>query len=168
MDLGQLKSQVMAMMMMKSSMPGEKQKNFDDIWMLIYSMVMMNFVEYVFKCLPDLLKAGQTRIFSYFSRTTQSVPLLQDTLNKNKSENAEKIHSVTLKRTFQSASAGGKSIDSTLVERVDSVIDYICNLDAANHIRIETRQALNAVSEIQLTPLLKAKLKQSGDPASAN
>ncbi len=167
MDLGQLKSQVMAMMMMKSSAPGAAQKNFDDIWMLIYSMLMMSFVEYVFKVLPDLTKAGQQVAFRYFSKASKSVPLLQDTL-KNAKKEEEQIHSVTLLRRFVAQGSGKQSVaDTSMVERVDAVIDHICSLDAANHIRIETRHALNAVTEIPLTPLLKAKIKQSGDPASA-
>jgi hypothetical protein len=176
MDLGPLKAQVMAMLMMRSSQPGGgasgAKKGFEEIWMLIYSMMVMSLVEYAFKHAPEVVKfikdAAAKRLFAAAAKST---PLLKDTL-KESAAKQEPIFSVTLVRKFTAPVDGkstlGRQQESPLVEKVDAVLNYICSLEAASHIRIETRYVLNAVEELQITPLLKAKIKQSGDTAAAD
>ncbi len=173
MDLGPLKAQVMAMMMMKSSQPaaaGEKKSGFEEVWMLIYSMIMMSLVEYAFKHAPEAAKFLKDTAARRLFAAAKSTPLLKDTL-KESAAKQEPIFSVTLVRKFgvpTDIKAAAARNESPLIEKVDAVLDYICNLEAASHIRIETRHVLNAVEELQITPLLKAKIKQSGDTAAAD
>jgi SpoVK/Ycf46/Vps4 family AAA+-type ATPase len=172
MDLGPLKAQIMAMLMVKSSQPGTAQKSFDDIWMLIYSMLVMNLVEYAFRHAPAVAKFAKDQLTQRLKVATRGVPLLKDTL-KESAEKKEQIFSVTLIRKFGTQQADGKSVPvrqeaSPLIEKVDAVLQHICNLEAAHHIRIETRCILNSIDELQITPILKAKIKQSGDAAATD
>lgn len=175
MDLGPLKAQVMAMVMMRSSQPGGgtngAKKGFEEIWMLIYSMMVMSLVEYMFKHAPEVVKFVKDTAARRLFAAAKSTPLLKDTL-KESAAKQEPIFSVTLVRKFTAPVDGkstlGRQPESPLIEKVDAVLNYICSLEAASHIRIETRHVLNAVEELQITPLLKAKIKQSGDTAAAD
>jgi DNA replication protein DnaC len=46
-----------------------------------------------------------------------------------------------------------------MIEKVDGVLEYICSLDAAQHIKLDRRYILNNNEEIQVTPNIKAKVR---------
>jgi hypothetical protein len=157
MDLTQLKTQVLTMFMMKSSsQPQPGKSGFADIFTMIYSMLLMNVVEYVFKHAPALTTTIQAWINQRLSSKKPKWLPLDDKPAKEK----ETINSVTMTRTYPKGEKTDRA-DNVYVEKVDAVLDFICALDNARHVRMDTRYSLNSTDEIELTPLLKARVKQS-------
>lgn len=165
MDLSQLKTQVMTMMMMKSAQnqgkPSEKGNN-NEIFTLLYSMLVMNAIEYLFKVMPTV---GAFLKVWIMSRWIKKMPNVPELLKATQSDKKDEIYSVTLMRTYASTSSGtnnGKNmLESAFVEKVDAVIDHLCALDSAKHVRIDSRCSLANSEEIEITPLLKAKVKNT-------
>ena len=153
MDLGQLKTQVLTMSMMKSGSSGSGN---NDIMMIMYSMIMLNLIEWLFKQVPAMIAAGQIFLASQFSKRTEQWKPLLETL----STDTKKINSITLTRVYKKDEKDRHNTDNSVLEKVDAVLDYICSLDNATHIRMDTRTSLNCTEDIELTPLLKAKIKQ--------
>jgi hypothetical protein len=68
------------------------------------------------------------------------------------------VSSITLRRSYESS--GGKpatEIDVSL-EKVDGILEYICSLDAAKHIKLDKRYVLHNKEEIAVTPNIRAKI----------
>lgn len=72
---------------------------------------------------------------------------------------AAAANSITMLRVY---SKHEKAADThnVYVEKIDAVLDYICSLDAARHLKMDVRYSLNNDQEIALTPHLKAKIAQ--------
>jgi hypothetical protein len=73
-------------------------------------------------------------------------------------------NSITLIRRFTSSTSTADSKRSTEnpnIERVDAVLDYISNLDAAKHVRIDTRCTVSNDADIALTPQITARVKET-------
>ncbi len=161
--MSQLKTQIMTMFMMKSaSDPQGKSRGSSDIFNILYSMMMLSMVEWLFKQAPSAFLAIKTYLLARYSPKTPAWLPLAD---KPKKE-AEQLNSITMTRFFKDVSNGtpAKDVDradNIYVEKVDAVLDYICNIDNARHVRMDVRCSLNNVEEIELTPLLKAKVKQT-------
>lgn len=151
MDMSQLKTQILTMLMMRSSNSPNPKGGLSDIWNILYSMMLMNLLEWVFKSLPAwqglAIKWAEARLKK---KQPEWLPL------KDKGVEKAVIHSITMTRVF-----GGKmeKVDNVYVEKVDAVLEYICSLDSAQHIRIDTRSSVNNADEIILTPQLKARVK---------
>jgi hypothetical protein len=177
MDLSQLKTQVMTMFMMKSAQqprfvgsaavgdgktPVPTQLNpYGEIWSILYGMIVMNFVEYVFKHLPALLLIIQAwAIARWKPKQKEWLP----SLGNGKSDEKEQIHSITLTRVFQKQTSDRET--NVNVEKVDAVLDFICALDNARHVRLDTRYTIGTTEDIQLTPELKARVKHTTGGAS--
>jgi len=149
MDLSALKSQVMTMFMMG----GDANK----IYGILYTMLIMSAIEYVFRNLPAIATWAQEQWAqhskNYLSSTT---PLLM------LAASAEEITaSITLVQQATRTEGGkGSAQPTAMSERVDAVMDYICSLDAAKHVRIDSRMVVANDEEIPLTPLIKAKVKK--------
>lgn len=122
--------------------------------MLMYSMVLMNFVEYIFKYLPVVSAKLQTYIVARFFKAKPVWQPLLDSATGTTSKK-EDINSITLLRTY-----GQKSdkYDSAFTEKVDAVIDYLSSIDSAKHVRIENRCTVSNKEEIEISPLLKARV----------
>jgi hypothetical protein len=175
MDLSQLKTQVMTMFMMKSaqqprflSSGGNQtaittQPNpYGEIWSILYGMMVMNMVEYGFKHLPALLLVIQAWVFARWK------PKQKDwlpALGTGKSDEKEKIHSVTMTRVFQKQTSDRET--NVNVEKVDAVLDFICALDNARHVRLDTRYTIGTTEDIPLTPDLKARVKHTTGGATS-
>lgn len=161
MDLSQLKTQVMTMFMMKSAQrppPGagtsDPQNPYSEIWSILYGMMMMNFVEYAFKHLPVLLVMLQTwALAKWRPKQKEWLPNLAKT-EKEK----ELLNSITLTRVFQKQTSDRET--NVNVEKVDAVLEFICALDNARHVRLDTRYTIGSTEDIQLTPDLKGRVKQ--------
>lgn len=73
--------------------------------------------------------------------------------------------SITLIRRFtansDTSNKRGSDTQNPNIERVDAVLDYISNLDAAKHVRIDTRCTIANNEEISLTPLINARVKET-------
>lgn len=176
MDLSQLKTQVMTMFMMKSAQQrprsdgsgsgggnsGSNNSNSNgEIWSILYGMMVMNIVEYIFRHLPSLLLALQVWAMAKWKpKQKEWLP------NIGKSEKEkEQINSITLTRVFQKQTSDRET--NVNVEKVDAVLEFICALDNARHVRLDTRYTIGSTEDIQLTPDLKGRVKQmSGDGSS--
>jgi len=163
MDMSHLKTQIMTMFMMKSSRPGEGSTN--DIFQILYGMMIMNIIEALFKNLPAFLTVAQTWVTAKIKPKADAwQPLLE-----NASREKQQLNSISMTRVFNPKSTADTKADNVYVEKVDAVIDYLCALDSAKHVKIDTRYTLNSTDEIELTPLLKAKVKkteESGEEGS--
>lgn len=151
-----LKTQIMTMFMMKSSAkPGESSSN--DIFMILYSMMMINAIEWLFRHLPIAAEFAKTFLNDRFNKKKDAWKPLID---KHKQDTAV-ISSITMTRMFKEGEKPTDRIENIVVEKVDAVLDYICALDAAKHVKMDVRTSLNSGEEIELTPLLRAKVKQN-------
>ena len=167
MDLSQLKTQVMTMFMMKSAQrPLQSQGSVSgqnpngEIWSILYGMIMMNFVEYVFRHLPTVLVLIQAwALAKWKPKQKEWLP------NIGKSEKEkEQIYSITLTRIFQKQTSDRET--NVNVEKVDAVLEFICALDNARHVRLDTRYTIGSTDDIQLTPDLKGRVKQTSGGAA--
>jgi hypothetical protein len=165
MDLTQLKTQVMTMFMMKSAqrpVNGAQQQQNSEIWSVLYGMLMMNVVEYIFRHLPAAMALVQTwALAKWRPKQQQWIPLL----GKTESEK-EKINSITLTRIFQKHTTERET--NTNVEKVDAVLEFICSIDNARHVRLDTRYTIGSTDDIVLTPDLKARVKQTSGGGGTN
>ena len=65
---------------------------------------------------------------------------------------SEESYSITMVRLYD------KNSDNIHVEKVDGVLEYICNLDSTKHIRLGSRYMINTREDIDVTPNIKAKV----------
>ena len=161
-NLGPLKAQIMTMFMMKK--PNDKANPNDDIFMVVYTMLFMNFIEYLFKHIPKLSEVAKGVALAYFTKKTKELtPLLMAPKNDNKKD--EIIYSIKLQRHFyKSDSTKAKlPVTNNNMEKIDAVIDYLCSLNNVKTLTMGSRYSLNTIDEIELTPLLKAKVRESGN-----
>jgi hypothetical protein len=151
MDLSVLKTQIMTMFMMR---PSNKEQGQNEIFSVLYGMLIMNLVEYFFKITPAIGLFLQTWIMKRWGSSVKSTSVISNISKKEKQE----INSISMSRTFTDGKT--EKADNGFVEKVDAVLDYICTLDNARHIKLDTRYSLNNMDEVELTPLLRAKVKQ--------
>lgn len=169
MDLSQLKTQVMTMVMMKSAQQQphrfgnqtaagvpHQSSPYNEIWSIVYGMMVMNMVEYVFKHLPAILLVIQAWLITRWKPKQKE--WLPSVLGNTQAEK-ETIHSITLTRVFQKQTSDRET--NVNVEKVDAVLEFICALDNAKHVRLDTRYTIGSTEDIQLTPDLKARVKQT-------
>jgi len=152
------------MMRSGSSKPGEN--NSSDIFQILYGMMVMNLLEALFKNLPAFLAAAQVW---YAANMKPKKDAWQPLIN-NANRERQQLNSISMTRVFNPKSTTNDAkTDNVYVEKVDAVIDYLCALDSAKHVKIDTRYTLNSTDEIELSPLLKAKVKkteESGEEGS--
>jgi len=140
MDLGHLKSQIMTMFMMG----GDVNK----IYKILYTMGAITLVEYIFRHAPAAIEWMRGHVEEHGKKL---LPTVQPAAPRE-----EITASITL---VQQPPREGQKTISAMSERVDAVMDHICSLDAAKHVRIEGRMVVANEEEIPLTPLIKAKVK---------
>lgn len=153
MDLTQLKTQVITMFMVKSSQAS--QGGFNDIYTMLYTIVVMNLIEQIFRAIPTLWGQSQAAIRTYFfQKARYATHLLPAIVGKEK----EEIFSISMKRQYS------KGVDESnkFVEKVDGMIEYLCNLNTSKHIQLERRYILNSSDEIQVSPHIRAKVSNVG------
>lgn len=157
-NLGPLKTQIMTMFMMK------KDSKEDDIFNVVYTMLFMNFIEYVFKHLPTLTNSLKAFALTYLIKKKNEItPLvIKNVVPSNPKKKEEVIYSMTLQRPFYKNGSSKSTPNNDNIEKIDAVIDYLCKLSNVKNVKMGTRYSLNTVEELELTPLLKAKVQQSG------
>ena len=139
MDLSHLKTQIMTMFMMRPSKNGSQQ----DIFAILYSMMIMNVMEVVFRNAPTFVQGFQTMLGVYFKPKREAwMPLL----DKNSKEK-EQINSISMSRVYVDSDKQEK-VSNIYVDKVDAVLDYVCSLDSAKHIKMDTRYTLNSTDDI--------------------
>ncbi len=146
MDLTQLKTQVMTMMMVNTGTHSQQSS----IYNMLYTMLLVNIIEYFFKGVPVVWK--------------QVCDLSKDYFHKNKSaaitkfipdsKTTDTVYAITLQRNYD------KNDDNKCVEKVDSIIEYICNSQAITQIKLDKRYIINTKDEFQLTPQLRVKVNE--------
>ncbi len=155
MDLAALKTHVMTMFMVKNSQGGVGNGASgganQDFSVVIYTMVMMHLIETVFRTVPGAFATFQQWVWSLLkARSKQAafgVPLL-------KGKEREETASIVLVRKY------GKRDDAAnkCIEKVDGVIEHLCNIAATKHIQLDQRFTLNTSDEIVVTPAISAKV----------
>lgn len=155
--MSHLKTQIMTMFMIKSNSNNGTGQN--DIYLILYSILFMNIVEYMFQQAPQITAFLKTIVMANMMPKKENwMPLLNKT-----SKEKEQMNSVSMTRVFATNSDKPEKVDNMYVEMVDAVVDYLCSLDNAKHVKIDTRYSLNSTEEIELTPLLKARVKETGN-----
>ncbi len=148
MDLTQLKTQVMTMFMINNN---RDHSGSNSIHSIIYTMLLMNVIEAVFRNAPGVFARAQQWIWSYFMRKTQqakfAVPMLGGP------EKKEETASITLIRKYSKSDANNKCI-----EKVDGIIEYLCNTNASKHIQLDQRYTLNTTDFIEINSNITAKV----------
>jgi hypothetical protein len=165
MNLDALKTQVMTMLMLKSQRPGQDDSGYGAIFVIVYTILLMNGIEWVFRQLPVAGKWVSEWLTKKASRTMQDTPLGIATV-----PNAERrTSSITMVRSYPkeddgvtvgtTSSADPRSPSkNAAIEKIDVVIDHICSLDAAYDVTLDTRYHLNTKEEIVVTPDIKARV----------
>lgn len=146
--MDQLKQQIMTMMAVKSV--GQPQSQGNDMTTFLYTLVVMTLIDYIFKHAPA--------IATWFQEQAKSRVKLPDMVTNAISPSQS---SVKLIRVYGNDSSKKQTENNVYVERVDAVLDYICSLDVAQHVRLENRYMITNEEEIVLTPLIRAKVKET-------
>jgi hypothetical protein len=95
-------------------------------------------------------------------KTVQAVQAVQPAIVDPATASAPaSASSMILIRRFTGTNDPKRSVDNPNIERVDAVLDYISNLDAAKHVRIDTRCTVANDSDIALTPHITARVKET-------
>ena len=163
-NLGPLKAQIMTMFMMKK--PNDKSNGNDDIFMVLYTMLFMNFVEYSFKHMPQVIELVKTFAITYILKKKKELinPLIVTPSINKITKKEEVTYSITLQRHFYKNGSNKTSANiNNNMDKIDAVIDYLCSLNNVTNVKMGSRYSLNCDTEIELTPLLKAKVKESGN-----
>jgi ATP-dependent 26S proteasome regulatory subunit len=158
MDLSQLKTQIMTIFMMKSNDKDDTGK-MTMIYAILWSYLSLTILEWASKSLPifigGAIELGRQWISKKYEGVNSLLPVNKETI----------VNSLTIKRTY----TNDKSDESNPnVERVDSIINFLCNLDNTRHIKLHNRYILNTNEEIIVAPNIKAivnniKLAENGD-----
>ncbi len=138
MDLNLLKTQVSALMLLKSN---PEKGSYSDIWMLIGSVLLVSGVEYLFRNMTQL-----TKLCSRQQQPAEQQPLIVDD---------DGAFSVTLVRNYDD-----QKLANEMVEKVDAVIEYISNLETTQHVTLDGRYSIANDCEIEVTGEISAKVHQ--------
>lgn len=158
MDLTQLKTQIMTIFMMKSNDKDDSSK-MTMIYAILWSYLSLTILEWASKSLPifigGVIELGRQWVTKRYEGVNSLLPVNKEVI----------VNSLTIKRTYNN----DKSDESNPnVERVDSIINHLCNLDSTRHIKLHNRYFLNTNEEIVVAPNIKAvvnnmKLSEAGD-----
>ena len=168
MDLNMLKTQMMTMFMMKGG-TNNGNNGHSDIWMILYSMMAISIIEWLFRQLPLAITATSEYAKPLITQwVSQRHKTITNTLSLDSSSHTYKpLSTVTLTRSYSDdGKSKTSSPDNPIIEKVDAVLDYICSLDAAQHIRMDTRISLNTSGSIQVTKELSARINQMSNTAN--
>jgi hypothetical protein len=142
MDIAALKAQLLAVFVARTG-----------AWNFLYTMLFVNLLEVLIRHTGPIKSWVQTVI--QFSESVQAPAA-------NQQQQHEEANSITLIRRFNGAAAtDSKRAENPNTERVDAVLDYISNLDAARHVRIDTRCTITNGDPIALTPQITARVKET-------
>ncbi len=152
MDFSNLKSQVMAMSLIKS---GSSSQNNSELWYLIAAILIISGAEFVFKQFSGL---GA----KVLERWIPKISVAQEPLVRLIAD-AQDSFTVTLLRRYDEDR--NNQLLNENVEKVDAVIEYLSNLEATQHILLDQRYTIGTDCDISVSEDLKARVKQ--DPKGA-
>jgi len=147
MDFSNVKSQVMAMMLMKQG----NNNPYSDIWMLIASIIVLSGAEFVFKQFSGV----GAKVLEYFKPAS----LLQQKQQPLHNLIEDKVESstVTLIRRYDDE---GRGLLNEMIEKVDAVIEYLSNIEATKHVLLDGRYTIGTDGDITINEDLSARVKQ--------
>lgn len=147
MDLTQLKTQIMTMFMVKSQ---SSTNDYSSIFIMLYTMIVMNLIEKMFQAAPVIWTQGLNLAKQYIvKKTHEKIPFVPVTKEK------EEVYCITMKRNYDQSTSDSSN---KCIERIDAVIEYLCNLNNSKHILLDRRFMLNTKEEIIVTPNIKASM----------
>ncbi len=152
MDFSNLKSQVMAMTLIKSGSPSHSDS---ELWYLIAAILIISGAEFVFKQFSGL---GA----KVLERWIPKAAVTQEPLARLIAD-AQDSYTVTLLRRYDEDR--NNQLLNENVEKVDAVIEYLSNLEATQHILLDQRYTIGTDCDISVSEDLKARVKQ--DPKGA-
>lgn len=143
MDIAELKAQLLAVFVARTG-----------AWNLLYTMLFVNLLEVLIRHTGPIKSWVQTVI----QTPPPPAPPVPAPIQQH-----EEANSITLIRRFNGAAAtdSKRGNENPNTERVDAVLDYISNLDAARHVRIDTRCTITNDESIALTPQITARVKET-------
>lgn len=144
MDLSQLKTQVMTMMMVNTT-----SKN-SDIYSIIYTMLMVNVIEHIFKNAPHMWSQFLLFLKEMFMKKKNDIVKFIPDIKTN-----ETVYSITLLRNYDKSNNSDTNIN---IDKVDSIIEYICNISTITQVKLDKRYVINTKDDIQVTPQIRAKV----------
>jgi hypothetical protein len=146
-DLTQLKSQITTMFFMKSGNKEATDKLYNDVFMMLYTICIMNGIEYIFKVIPNVIIGIKVLALAYLSKKSNKLSNIVDIKKKD-----DITASITLHRVFD------KNNSNQTLEKIDGIIDYISNIDSVKHIRLDGRVVLNNKEDINILPNINVKI----------
>jgi hypothetical protein len=125
-----LKSQIMTIFMLKD---GGKSDN--SVFTIIYGMILLSFMEQLFKYLPEIIKFVKNYSIQYINRNKPK--FIANIPNAKK----EKSSSICIERNFRSSQEN---------DLADSVLEYITNYDGVKYIEYKSRYYVTHTNEIMM------------------
>ena len=148
MDFSNVKSQVMAMMLMKS---GTSDHSYSELWYLIAAVVIISGAEFAFKQFSGLgAKVLERWLPKATTATTEIIPRLDDA--------TKDAFTVTLVRHYDDDRINQPLNEN--VEKVDAIIEYLSNLDETQHVLLDQRYTIGTDCDIHVEENLSARVKQ--------
>lgn len=147
----------MTMFMMKSSqrppgVQGGSGSSSDEFSALLYTMVMMHVIEAIFRGAPAFFGRLQDAVWRYLARKSQTVSFGVPMLTGK--EKRVETASITLVRKY------AKKDNNPYIEKVDAIIEHLCNVNTSKHIQLDQRYTLNTSDDVQVSPHITAKVQQ--------
>jgi hypothetical protein len=145
MDIAALKAQILAVFVARTG-----------AWNFLYTMLFVNLVEVLIRHTGSIKSWIQAVALIPESAPAQNQPTQAQ-------QQQDAANSITLIRRFNGAAItdSKRVAENPNTERVDAVLDYISNLDAARHVRIDTRCTITNGEDIALTPQITARVKET-------
>jgi hypothetical protein len=141
-----LKSQVLTMFALKSN------NTEDGIFMAIWAIVLISVIDVFFRYLPVVMKTMHGLVHNYISNKVSNHTNLTNLISVGDKQVEE--NSVILVRNY--AEKDPNMLD---YELVDAVLDYVCSLDNAKHIKFVKRFYLNTNTDFEINKDISVKLE---------
>lgn len=148
-----LKSQVLGLFMVKSN-DKSPDKNYNEVWMLIGSILLISTAEFLFKQFNGIGAKVLERLKITNSLGGQDQAIHGNKLLEDKTDSC----TVTLVRHFEDERTN--QVLNENVEKVDAVIEFLSNLDATKHILLDQRYTIGSDGDIIINDDLSARVKQ--------
>jgi hypothetical protein len=155
-NMDMLKSQILTMFALKSG------DNHDGILMAIWAIIMITCIDAFFRFIPVLAARIELFVREYCKYRMNKIPLVASITPLTKGSDEA---SIVLIRNYKdkddtSKSANVSNKDIILeYELVDAVIEFICNQDAARHLRYTNKYYMNNTEPIRITLDITARME---------
>ena len=142
-NMDMIKSQILTMFALKG---GNTE---DGIFMAIWAIVLISVIDSVFRYLPIVI-AGITKMCQDYIANRINAKMDLSKITGMNLLDKQPDSTIILVRTYKDS--GSNSVDCADYEIVDAVLEYICSLDNARHIKYLRRFYLDTTEEFPITP----------------